>query len=424
MSLANITQSSIAGVFRKTFNTQRVSNAYILIPEFQRPYCWTAENIRHLLSDVDTLRYRDEKSGYSESEKEVDPYYFGTVCFRRIRTESGAFALELLDGQQRLISILLLTLLLYRRAACHPDQNIRTFCGDVDKLLGNGWQDSIVVRQPKTIRQIRKVAREIDLEYDVAELEAEAFGPSSPAAKFYAETIRHDCRRMCFILKYGLVAVSILETPREASQFFQGENNRGLSMSLLDLLKAHHMRFEIQQEAIDRIQNIWSVFVPPEETVGENGSTTSLANNLIKKQRSALKIVEDLVIPMLLLRFGVFLCHRQRRRRHLLRQLRGRCAVDGRRGIRNRRRRLRQGTEEVSRRGLLIIDRKKNGRNSFAGSARLPCRSGGSGGLRRGTGFPPSCGVGETLRISICAGAMAARFPTTPTFSGNPAGCR
>ena len=306
MSLANITKSSIAGVFRKTFNTKRVSNAYILIPEFQRPYCWTAENIRHLLSDVDTLRFRDEKLGYFESEKEVDPYYFGTVCFRRIRTESGAFALELLDGQQRLISILLLTHLLYRRAACHPDQNIRAFCGDVDKLLGNGWQDSIVVRQPQTIRQIRKVAREIDLEYDVAELEAEAFGPSSPAEKFYAETIRHDCRRMCFILKYGLVAVSVLETPREASQFFQGENNRGLSMSLLDLLKAHHMRFEIQQEAIDRIQNIWSVFVPPEDTDGENGSTISLVNNLIKKQRSALKIIEDLVIPMLLLRFGVF----------------------------------------------------------------------------------------------------------------------
>ena len=305
MSLNNITQSSIAGVLKRTFCRQRVSNAYILIPEFQRPYCWTAEDIRHLLSDVDALRYRDEKTGYFGPNGEVDHYYFGTVCFRRIR-KSGDFVLELLDGQQRLTSILLLTLLLYRRAARHSDDDVRSFCGFVDYHLGNGWQDSIVVKQPQTIRQIRNVARELDLEYEVAELEAEASGPSSSAANFYAETLRHDCRRMRFILLQGQVAVSVLESAREASQFFQGENNRGLSMSLLDLLKAHHMRFETKQENLDRIQKIWSVFVSPEETDGENGSTTSATDNLIETQRRALWIVEELVIPMLLLRFGVF----------------------------------------------------------------------------------------------------------------------
>ena len=309
MSLNNITQSSIAGVLKRTFCRQRVSNAYILIPEFQRPYCWTAENIRHLLSDVDSLRYRDEETGYLDPKGEVIPYYFGTVCFRRIRTESRDFVLELLDGQQRLISLLLLTILLYRRAARHADDNIRSFCGFVDYHLGHGWQDGIVVKQPQTIRQIRKVARELDLEYEVAELEAEAFGPDSPAADFYAETLRHDCRRMRFILEHGKVAVSILETPREASQFFQGENNRGLSPSLLDLLKAHHMRFETRQVAIDRIQDIWSVFVSPEEIAGKNDSKSSTADDLIEAQHHALWIVEDLVIPLLLLRFDVFPLH-------------------------------------------------------------------------------------------------------------------
>lgn len=55
MTLSNITQCSIAGIFRRTFYRRRVNNDYILIPEFQRPYCWSATDIRHLLSDVDAL---------------------------------------------------------------------------------------------------------------------------------------------------------------------------------------------------------------------------------------------------------------------------------------------------------------------------------------------------------------------------------
>lgn len=307
MSLTNINKSSIAGVLNRTFDMKDVAGAYILIPDFQRPYCWSAEDIRILLNDVDELRYENDQKGYLGPNNEVDPYYFGTVCFKREKRDSGAFVLELLDGQQRLTSILMLTLLLYRRAARHADEDIHSFCAFVDNLLGDGWQESIVVKQPQTIRQIRKVALELDLDYEMVEVEATASSPSSTASKFYADTLRHDCRRMRFILEHGMVAVSFLETAREASQFFQGENNRGLAMSLLDLLKAYHLRFETEPKAIDRIQAIWSVFMPPEEEEdGETNSTASAENHSSTTQRRALRIVEDIVIPLLLLRFGVY----------------------------------------------------------------------------------------------------------------------
>lgn len=310
MTLSNITQCSIAGIFRRTFYRRRVNNDYILIPEFQRPYCWSATDIRHLLSDVDALRYRSDQTGYQEAEGDPDPYYFGTVCFRRHQTSSGSFYLTLLDGQQRLTSILLLTTILYRRAEHHPDKEISAFCRFVDTRLGEGWRDCLIVKQPQTIRRIREVAKEFELEYSIAELEARAMGSSSREADFYTETLRQDCRRMRFILEYGMVAVSILETTREASQFFQGENNRGLSMSLLDLLKAHHMRFETAPKTIDKIQALWSIFVPPEEKESAaekaSGAERASTGNRLAEQRRALWIVEELVLPLLLLRFGVF----------------------------------------------------------------------------------------------------------------------
>lgn len=310
MTLSNITQCSIAGIFRRTFYRRRVNNDYILIPEFQRPYCWSATDIRHLLSDVDALRYRSDQTGYQEAEGDPDPYYFGTVCFRRHQTSSSSFYLTLLDGQQRLISILLLTTILYRRAEHHPDKEINAFCRFVDTRLGEGWRDCLIVKQPQTIRRIREVAKEFELEYSIAELEARAMGSSSREADFYTETLRQDCRRMRFILEYGMVAVSVLETTREASQFFQGENNRGLSMSLLDLLKAHHMRFETVPKTIDKIQALWSIFVPPEEKESAaekaSGAERASTGNRLAEQRRALWIVEELVLPLLLLRFGVF----------------------------------------------------------------------------------------------------------------------
>ncbi|MDR3899073.1 MAG: DUF262 domain-containing protein, partial [Duodenibacillus sp.] len=209
MSLTIINKSSIAGVLNRTFGMKDVAGAYILIPDFQRPYCWSAEDIRLLLNDVDELRYENEQTGYMGPNNEIDPYYFGTVCFKREKRESGAFVLELLDGQQRLTSILMLTLLLYRRAARHADEDIQSFCSFVDNSLGDGWRESIVVKQPQTIRQIRRVTRELDLEYEIAELEARASAPSSMASKFYGDTLRHDCRRLRFILEHGMVAVSI-----------------------------------------------------------------------------------------------------------------------------------------------------------------------------------------------------------------------
>lgn len=49
MSLTNINKSSIAGVLNRTFDMKDVAGAYIFIPDFQRPYCWGAKDIRLLI---------------------------------------------------------------------------------------------------------------------------------------------------------------------------------------------------------------------------------------------------------------------------------------------------------------------------------------------------------------------------------------
>ena len=69
-----------------------------VIPDFQRPYCWTMDDIQKILDDVDDLRFLQETSYRN------DEYYFGSICLRR---QENSLNLQLLDGQQRLTSLYL-----------------------------------------------------------------------------------------------------------------------------------------------------------------------------------------------------------------------------------------------------------------------------------------------------------------------------
>ena len=76
------------------------------IPPYQRPYRWSISEVRKLLDDLDSFRYNPETKEYGEGAK----YYYGTICFQAYydRQAHQVSKLELIDGQQRLTSFLIL----------------------------------------------------------------------------------------------------------------------------------------------------------------------------------------------------------------------------------------------------------------------------------------------------------------------------
>lgn len=138
--------------------------------------------------------------------------------------------------------------------------------------------------------------REDEAEKERRKREDDENGGAGEKGLYYG-TLLHDCQRMIFILERSVFAVTILETQREASQFFQGENNRGLAMTLLDILKAHHMRFETEGKTLERIQEIWSRFNPEEDKNKPN-------DDAAEKKRQ-FWLVADHVVPLLLMQFGI-----------------------------------------------------------------------------------------------------------------------
>lgn len=87
-------------------------NVALNIPSYQRPYVWPAEDVTKLLSDIATAMH--EKQPH---------YYLGTLISARSQAASNPQAehsYELIDGQQRSTTLILLALALGQRLPDHP----------------------------------------------------------------------------------------------------------------------------------------------------------------------------------------------------------------------------------------------------------------------------------------------------------------
>lgn len=98
---------------------------YFLIPEFQRPYSWDAQNISAYLDDI-------EQMAKASAEKK---HYFGSVVF--VNDAKDLNAEVIIDGQQRLTTSLLMLMALYHIIETFPGKCAISVDEVRDKYLFN-----------------------------------------------------------------------------------------------------------------------------------------------------------------------------------------------------------------------------------------------------------------------------------------------
>lgn len=163
------------------------------IPDYQRPYKWTIQNIVDLLDDItnaiaDADRYRQ---GFK--------YRIGTIILHR--NEDGVF--EVVDGQQRIISLTLLKLFL------QPDFH----CAILEKDYISRISQRNIHANYLFIREWFSLKGQ--------------------------DTKDAFCRAMDDILEAVVICVDKVS---EAFQLFDSQNARGKQLDPHDLLKAYHLR--------------------------------------------------------------------------------------------------------------------------------------------------------------------------------------
>ena len=165
----------------------------LVIPSYQRPYKWTGKNITELILDIQ--KSIEDGKKYSNFK-----YRVGTVILYR---ESKAKPYEVVDGQQRLLSFLLLKLCLDPDFTC--------------ELLSTEFSDKVTKQNL----------------HDNAQYIREWFS-------FVDDETKKDFNKaLGNTLEVVVLTVNELS---EAFQLFDSQNTRGRELYPHDLLKAYHLR--------------------------------------------------------------------------------------------------------------------------------------------------------------------------------------
>lgn len=164
----------------------------LTIPDYQRPYKWNNKNIEDLLSDISDAIIAKEK--YGENFK----YRIGSIILYKNKEDY-----EIVDGQQRIISLVL-----------------------IKKFLDDGFRCSILkkhfdnkITQYNIHNNYRYIKEQLSIKNEK-----------------YHLTLNDAFE--------NLLEVVVIEVSKqnEAFQLFDSQNTRGKSLAPHDLLKAYHLR--------------------------------------------------------------------------------------------------------------------------------------------------------------------------------------
>ncbi|MCH5306849.1 MAG: DUF262 domain-containing protein [Prevotella sp.] len=164
----------------------------LIIPDYQRPYKWTAKNITDLI--FDTQKSIEESHKYTNFK-----YRIGTIILYKNKNSEY----EIVDGQQRILSFLLLKLYIKPDFQCN--------------LLNKRFSDKI------TQKNLHDNYTTIN----------EWFSSVGEKEKNNFNQAFHN------ILEVVIITVNRID---EAFQLFDSQNTRGRALYPHDLLKAYHLR--------------------------------------------------------------------------------------------------------------------------------------------------------------------------------------
>ena len=195
-------------------DSKPIDNIRLTIPNYQRPYKWSARNAIQLLDDIMEARNQN---------KEV--YRVGTLILHK--DEYGKY--NIVDGQQRTTTFSLLLYTLYENETDEKSRREIAFLNQ--EIYDNAHAKYNIPNNLNAFR--RRVGAKKGDEADNAE--------HIRVMKKLRDFIENQCE----------LIVVITGNISEAFQFFDSQNARGKALYPHDLLKAYHLR---EMDDIDEIQ--------------------------------------------------------------------------------------------------------------------------------------------------------------------------
>ena len=218
-----------------------------LIPDYQRPYAWGEPECETLWDDIFAFAIPEDDADKFEKDAE---YFLGPI----VTFKNGQGKQEIIDGQQRITTLMLLLRSFYERSGSMKDKNTESMRAKIEQCV---WKTN-EFGEPN--RDALKIDSEVATDADKAEfLEILRSGGAPDSFKSrYARNYRFFQKRIDgFLANYPsffpYLPVRILKNcillPIEAAdqdaalRIFSMLNDRGKSLSDADIFKAEFYKY-------------------------------------------------------------------------------------------------------------------------------------------------------------------------------------
>lgn len=254
MSKLNIDQKTIKDLLT-------AKKADFLIPDYQRPYAWTEDECGTLWEDLFAFALPGEGE---EEFDENEEYFLGPIVTFRNADEK----LEIIDGQQRLTTIMLLLRAFCSKFEYMKDPDSKTMHADLETCI---WKTGALNKVDKTKLKIdSEVASDKDKEeflsiLSTGEVKSSQQSKYAKAFDFYKDKISELVNKyptyvaifVWRILNNVILLPIEAESQGTALRIFSTLNDRGLPLSDADIFKSQFYKFFSDRDEKDAFIKRW-----------------------------------------------------------------------------------------------------------------------------------------------------------------------
>jgi uncharacterized protein with ParB-like and HNH nuclease domain len=240
MSKLNVDQKTIMLLFSD-------KKSDFLIPDYQRPYAWEEEHCQTLWDDIFTFAFPD--NNYQNFNKD-DEYFLGSIVTFKNKNDK----LEVIDGQQRLTTLMLLLRAFYDKFKNMQDNDAKRIREMISQCI---WKTNEFGEADLNVLKINsEVATDNDKEefleiLKTGKVNKEQKSNYSNNFRFFQEKIDTFLSEFpgyfsyfpARILKNCILLPIDAESQDTALRIFSTLNDRGLPLSDADIFKAQFYKF-------------------------------------------------------------------------------------------------------------------------------------------------------------------------------------
>lgn len=261
-----------------------------VIPDFQRSFVWTAENVDTLFTDFD-----EDTNSYTDNLDMLPGYLLGNIVL--ISNESNPTRFDVIDGQQRLTTLTLIFCALNKLFMDIAEETRQNLGANADMWIGHTFSFKEYFRILDNNLQFvdYKILHTQDLDFKEtyksiikqgALVSDEDNTSANNLEAVYESILQHlksiyddEPQKLLYFLQYLTTKVKLIETTapsiERAFQLFEILNNRGQSLEPLDLLKNHLLKNltsapGITQNQIKDFSDSWSQFLKNLKDTGKS----------------------------------------------------------------------------------------------------------------------------------------------------------